>query len=478
MVLSRKRRRLALPALLLLTLIAGCGGGNDDEEKRPVADGPNVVVVMTDDQAIDTMLAMPMTRRLLGARGVTFRTAIASFPLCCPARATFLTGQYAHNHGVLDNHAPAGGIGALDQSQTLPVWLHDAGYTTAFVGKYLNGYGQEENGGPTFIPPGWDDWYAETADDKTSSYDYEMNLNGELRSFDHAESDYKTDVLAGLAQDVIREHEGNRPLFLWVATSAPHTDDGIPATAPRNPEPAPRHEGTYDGVAPDLGPAYNEADVSDKPPYVAELPPLGMLDRREIDRTYVSQLESLRAVDELVAGVVAALRETGELNDTLLMFTSDNGFLRGQHRLDSGKAKMYEEAIRVPLIVRGPGFTGGLEVDRPVANTDLAATIAAIGGADPGLDIDGVQLEDALQPEGEDRAVLIEVFERKADQFSGLRTADYAYAEREGNAELYDLANDPFELENVVGDPAYADVQAELAERLADLRDCAGESCS
>jgi arylsulfatase A-like enzyme len=131
----------------------------------------------------------------------------------------------------------------------------------------------------------------------------------------------------------------------------------------------------------------------------------------------------------------------------------------------------------VPLLVRGPGFRGGHAVSAPVANTDLAATIVGLADADPGIEIDGVPLEDALEPEGEDRAVLLEVFERKADQFTGLRTAAYAYAERAGEAELYDLAVDPYELENVAGDPRYADVEAELSARLAEMRDCAGQDC-
>lgn len=470
-------RRHAACLLLLAAAFAGCGD-SEEEAPRPVAEGPNVVVVMTDDQAVDTMVAMPRTRRLLGDRGVTFATAVASFPLCCPSRASFLTGQYAHNHGVLDNAAPAGGIGALDQSQTLPVWLGRAGYRTAFVGKYLNGYGKEENGGPTFIPPGWDEWHAETADDKTSAYGYGLNENGRVREFGSDPDDYKTDVLADTAVDVLREHRGDRPLFLWVATTAPHTDDAIPATAPRNPEPAPRHLGSYEGVLSDLGPAYDEADVSDKPPFVSGLPRLGPPARREIERTYVSQLEALRSVDDLVARLVGELRDQGELADTLFVFTSDNGFLRGQHRLDSGKAKVYEEAIRVPLLVRGPGFEGGATVSNPVGNVDLAATILGLAEAEPGVGVDGVPLEQALGPGGRERAVLLEVFERKASQFEGLRTDRYAYAENgDGTVELYDLRQDPHELENVAADPAYADVHQALAERLDELRDCAGESC-
>lgn len=473
------RLRLALLLCALLALTACSGERKDEPERGKAAPGaPNVVVVMTDDQALDTMEAMPRTRRLIGGSGVTFEAAVASFPLCCPSRATFLTGRYAHNHGVLDNKPPKGGIGRLDQEETLPVWLRRAGYRTAFVGKYLNGYGKEDQGGPEYVPPGWDEWYGLTADTKKNVFDYDVNVNGELRRFGSDERDFKTDVLARFSRDFVRRAaEQEEPFFLWVATPAPHGDKKLRG-ADRNPEPAPRHRGAFEGRRAPRGPAFNEADVSDKPRNVRSESRLRPHQIREIDRGYVSQLEALLAVDELIAGLVRELREAGELRNTVVVFTSDNGFLRGHHRIDSGKSRVYEESILVPLLVRGPGFPAGATTDNPVVNADLAATFLAMADARPNEPVDGVPLTEALTPAGAERAVLIEVFERKADQFQGLRTARYTYVERENDRdELYDLREDPHQLENVIDDPEYAQVRDELARRLEELRDCSGKSC-
>jgi arylsulfatase A-like enzyme len=468
-----------LLALCALAALAACSRGEGEPEReKPAPGAPNIVVVMTDDQALDTMRAMPRTRRLLGGSGVTFEAAVASFPLCCPSRATFLTGRYAHNHGVLDNSAPKGGIGRLDQEETLPVWLRRAGYRTAFVGKYLNGYGKDEHGGPKYVPPGWDEWYGMTSKTKTAPFDYELNVNGELQRFGDAEDDYKTDVLARLSRDFVRRAaQRKEPFFLWVATSAPHVGDALPGSD-RNPLPAPRHHGAFEGARAPRGPAFNEADVRDKPANVRSERRLRGKRLRRIDDTYVSQLEALLAVDDLVAELVRELRRAGALRNTIVVFTSDNGYLRGQHRIDSGKSRPYEEAILVPLLVRGPGFPKGVTTKNPVVNADLAATFLAAARARPDEPVDGVPLTRALRPAGAKRAVLIEVFERKADQFQGLRTARYTYVERDGDRdELYDLREDPAQLRNVIDDPRYARVREELARRLAQLRDCRGKDC-
>jgi len=480
--MARHRKAALLILACALLALAACSrerGSEEREASQPARPGaPNVVVVMTDDQALDTMRAMPRTRRLLGRHGVTFETAVVSFPLCCPSRATFLTGRYAHNHGVKDNHAPEGGIGKLDQEDTLPVWLERAGYRTAFVGKYLNGYGKPEHGGPEFVPPGWSEWYGLTAESKRDVYDYEINENGELRRYGGSEEDFKTDVLARLARDFVRRASGEEePFFLWVATPAPHADRALEG-AERNPEPAPRHRGRFEGLRAPRGPAFDEADVSDKPAFVRELPRLGRKAQAKIDRAWVSQLESLLAVDELVADLVRELRRRGELRRTLFIFTSDNGYLRGQHRIDRGKSKLYDESILVPLLVRGPRFPAGVRTRNPVVNVDLAATIVRLSGAQPDAPLDGVPLWRALRPEGRERAALVEVFARKADRFQGLRTRRYAYAERDHDVgELYDLRRDPHQLRSRFEDPAYARARAQLSRRLAQLRDCAGAAC-
>lgn len=478
---GRRIRTLLLAVLVSALLLAGCSEADGELSARPPAPAgaPNFVVVMTDDQALDTMRAMPRTRALLGGGGTSFRQALVSFPLCCPSRASFLTGQYAHNHGVRDNQAPAGGIQALDQNRTLPVWLQRGGYRTGFVGKYLNGYGKRDSGGPELVPPGWDRWVAAGGKEKTGAYDYELNEDGKLIGYGSGPADYKTTVMADRAVQFVRSSaRSKRPFFLWVATSAPHTDNGLAKNAARNPLPAPGDRGTYGKVKLPRGEAFDEADVSDKLPFVRRL---DRLDRSKVDRmrvTYVSQLESLIAVDRLVKRVVGQLERSGELENTIVVFTSDNGFLRGQHRIDSGKSKLFDESVRVPLLVRGPGFPAGRIVDAPVANIDLTRTIADLSGTDPGLDLDGAPLLDAVEGRGHDRSVLLEVFERADDRFVAVRNRRYVYADRKGApAELYDHRHDPREMRNVAAAPAYRAVRRRLAKRVEALRNCSGREC-
>ncbi len=478
---------LLAASALLAALIGGCGGGSGDPEATGLAsepepfdrEAPNIVVVMTDDQAADTMVAMPKTQRLLGATGTTFTRGTVSFPLCCPSRAAFLTGQYAHNNGVKDNGPPDGGIGALDQRRTLPVWLREAGYETTFVGKYLNGYGKQKNGGPELVPPGWVRWYGLVSNDKTSAFDYTVNENGELAHYGNAKDDYKTDVMARLARKAVRKTApGPRPFFLWVATSAPHTDNGLPPNAPRTPLPAPRHRGGYERAEPPRGTSFDEDDVSDKPRWIRKLPRLTPRKRAAIRRLYVSQLESLGAVDDLVAGLAAQLRRRGELDRTLFVFTSDNGFIRGRHRIRSGKSLIYEEAINVPLLIAGPGVPQGEIYREPVANVDLAPTLLRAAGVKPPGKLDGVPLQPVLAGEQQRPPILLEIFGRKDGDVFGIRTGNYVYAEHaDGFVELYNLATDPLQLENAAKDPSQAGVRTRLATELERLRSCAGASC-
>lgn len=471
---------LAVLAALVLAILPG-GERLKTTPVKPVAEynqgAPNVVVVMTDDQALDTMRAMPRTRRLLGRRGVTYRNAITTFPLCCPSRATFLTGQYAHNHGVLDNRGRAT-YRAFDVDRTLPVWLRDAGYRTGFVGKYLNGYGKGD--ADREVPPGWTDWYGLPGKAKQSPYGYPLNENGEMVTYGNAPRDYKTDVLADKAVSYIRERAPERrPFFLYVATNAPHKDGGAPDSADRNPEPAPRDRGRFEGEQAPRSRSVNSKDVSDKPRSVRELPSLGSEDFERIDWLYASQLESLLAVDRLVTNVVRELRRHGELDRTAIFFTSDHGFLRGQHRIDSGKSRAYEESIQVPLLVRGPGFPEDVEEDRVVANVDLGPTILELAGARPDVEVDGVSLlpfADRANDPG--RAVLLNVYERDAGRGTGVRTPRFTYVEYDdGERELYDLSRDPEQLDSRHDDPRYARARKRLSGLIAKLSDCSGPSC-
>jgi N-acetylglucosamine-6-sulfatase len=474
-----------LPLIAAASVLAFSCGGGFDAPGAPTEPGestttapPNFVVVMTDDQAMDTMKAMPKTRRLIGAGGTRFTNALVSYPLCCPSRASFLSGQYAHNHGVLNNDPPNGGIESLDQRRTLPVWLSRAGYRTGFVGKYLNGYGKNRNGGNRFVPPGWSEWYSATAGDKKNPYDYRMSENGKLVRYGNRARDYKTDVMADKAERFIaRRSRGNRPFFLWVATSAPHTDSGASDDGPRNPKPARRHFGSFADAKLPRPPSYNAADVSGKNHWVTNKRLIGPERKRLMRRLYVSQLESLLAVDDLVERLVERLERTGELERTILVFTSDNGFLRGQHRLDAGKSRHYDESVRVPLLIRGPGFPAGAEISTPVANVDLAATAVAAGDAEPHFALDGVPLQEVVAGRGGREGVLLEVFERKPE-LRAVRTERYVYADiADGEPELYDREQDPYELVNLADDPGHREVRERLAAHLDRLRECSGEDC-
>jgi N-acetylglucosamine-6-sulfatase len=477
-----------LAAVALVTLAAaGCGaasGPGQEEDERP-----NVVVLMTDDQTLESMRVMPGVRRLLADRGTTFTRSFVSFALCCPSRATFLTGQYAHNHGVLGNRPPTGGYGRLDRRETLPVWLRRAGYRTMHVGKFLNRYGQDL--GPYHVPPGWDDWHGSVDPFTYEYYGTMLNENGVLHTYP---SDYSTDLYAGKAEELIgRAAGGDRPFFLSVGFLAPHgggpreLDDPVGLATP---VPASRHRDLFvaEPLPPSVRARFNESDMSDKPAFLRALPPIREEQAEAIEENYRQRLESLLAVDEAVVSIMNALRAAGELDNTLVIFTSDNGFFHGEHRMPSEKMLVYEPSIRVPLIMRGPGVPVGAERRQLVTNADLAPTILDVADASATKPQDGSSLLPLLaDPRLEwGRDLLIEGPEGfNVTPFVALRTYRYVYVEyvtgeRELDdleRELYDLERDPNELQSVHDDPAYAPVRSALAQRLQALRVYAGQSC-
>lgn len=475
----------------LVVVSAACGSDAPAERSTATVpqadpDAPNVVVIMTDDQTVEQLRVMDRTRELLADQGTTFSNFVTSFPLCCPSRATFLTGQYAFNHGIVDNIGPDGGYYQLDNRNTLAVWLQRAGYTTDFVGHYLYRYGTRER---TEVPPGWDRWFS-TIDPSTFRYfGYTVNDGGTLREFGHAAEDYQTDVMADRAvEEVRRLADGDRPFFLNFWTLAPHVAEPENSDDPDlSAVPAPRHAGTFeqDWWTAEQVPSFNEEDVSDKPLYV-------QLNGRFLPVTAIAAqahhqraLESLLAVDEAVGRIVDALDETGELANTVILFTSDNGYLQGEHRFRDAKSLPYEESIRVPLIIRGPGFPSGATAPQLTANIDLAPTILDLAGVEGGLPTDGeslVALAADPSPPADDRAVYLQNGPQEQGatipHWDGVRVPGFTYVEYEqGGRELYDLALDPWQLDNAYGDPAYAEVQRELAGLLAELRGCSGEAC-
>jgi arylsulfatase A-like enzyme len=462
-------------------------------------ESPNIILIQTDDQDLElgSLEYMPYLQLLLAGGGTTFENAIVPLSLCCPSRATALTGQYAHNHQVFTNGPPTGGYQRFVElgleGSTLPVALEAAGYRTVLLGKYLNGYPLEGNA--LHVPDGWTEWYSPILGNPYSNFNYVMNENGDPVPYQSDPEDYLTDVIAAKADDfIVRASQAGDPFFVYLAPYAPHW----PAT------PAPRHELLFPGVQAPRTPSFNEEDVSDKPQFIRDLPPLTDEQIAALDDHHRIRLQSLQAIDEMLLGLVLTLQATGQLSNTYIVYTTDNGYHLGQHRLTAGKYYGYEKDLRVPLLVRGPNVTAGASVSAPASEVDLVPTIAELAGVTPPLNPDGRSLvplfatpttpSDWRQilffeeyplatqepPDGEGGTPLEPP---DADpvgvglRFNGLKTTAYKYIEYDtGEREYYDLAADPDELENGYAqqDPAYL---AQLSQTLETLAACAGTAC-
>jgi N-acetylglucosamine-6-sulfatase len=421
---------------------------------------PNVVLIVTDDQRWDTVSEMPIVTQELVRRGVTFTNAFAVNPLCCPSRASILTGRYSHSTRVWRN-AGALGLPAFQERSTLATWLRAAGYRTGFVGKYLNGYLGD------YVPVGWNRWVAFAGTSRSGRppgyYDYDLNVNGTIVSHGQESSEYSTDVLAVEAETFIRRSK--KPFFLLFSPFAPH----YPAS------PAPRHADAFPGAPSWRPPSYDEEDISDKPSWVQRFPRLDGGTRTATDRLRVNQLRSLLAVDEAVGRLVRALEETGQLANTVIVFTSDNGHFWGEHRL-LAKMAPYEESIRVPLLVRYDALVPAGRVDPGlVANVDLAPTLAELAGVGTPK-VDGRSLAPLLanEPAGRRTALLVEHLRAGVGapipSYCGVRGRRWIYvAYGSEEEELYDLRNDPAQLVNRATDPAAHSVLLTLRSSLLAL---------
>jgi arylsulfatase A-like enzyme len=481
---------VAVLAGALLAALAPSGGSGPAAAAASPQSPPNIVVLLTDDQENGSTRVMKTLRKEMKDKGVTLKRFYDNFPLCCPARATLLTGQYAHNHGVVSNTAPDGGYGVFNDlhgDNYLPLWLQSAGYTTGYIGKFLNEYAEPDEYGttPTDVPKGWNDWRV-LAPSRAQYFGYTLNQNGVLTQYTDAEEDYSTDVFTTKAKRFIRRNAPSpSPFFLMLGYSAPHgAGGGEPGrSCNRAAIPAPRDLGALKGAARgSLSPAFNEADVSDKPSPIAEHAPLTPGQIEDTLRKRRCAWESLLAVDDSVGALLDELKRDGERRDTYVFFLSDNGFLFGQHRIRNQKRYLYEESARVPFIARGPGIARGESSEDVVVNADLTSTILELSGATAGLTQDGQSLMPTLTNPDAEHARAIDLEAEAGPRIIGLRTWRYLYTEWETGKvaperELYDTFSDPYQLNNLALDPTYAPVVATLARELADLRDCKGADC-
>jgi N-acetylglucosamine-6-sulfatase len=489
------------------------------KKKRKLRKLPNVVVVVTDDQTLASYNAatMPFVSGFMSSQGTTFTDAIATSPNCCPSRASILTGQYPHSHGVLSNRL---GYAALrGKRSTLPVWLRRKGYQTAHVGKYLNGYAEfiEEE---TEAAPGWDEWHTMLA---ARYYGYRLASNGRLIRRQNSDKDYSARVITRRATKLVRKYSRNAaPLYLAVDYYNPHTQAGGSGRCASAARPDPVDEDLFADEPLPEPPGFNEADVEDKPTFIRRLPLMDQGQIADAERSYGCALASLAAVDRGVERIVATLSERGELDRTAIFFLSDNGYFYGEHRLPSQKQQAFEEAIRVPFAVRWPAKKvpgAQAQVAEPVANIDLAPTILELAKAKPCRGkgrcrvMDGRSLIPLVTggswPSQRVLGIEFDVNEQRARRgstcaFDGVRTPIDMYVEHKrvvsdpeegiceptNEAEQYQLAADPiygalaadpFQLRNLTSplvpqssNPNVVARRAELDALLNRMRDCSG----
>jgi N-acetylglucosamine-6-sulfatase len=496
-------RASALLAVAAAALVPAGAAFTQEPSTNDPPSGPNVVVLMTDDQTVRDMTPLRRTRRLIGRAGVTFTRSYVSYPVCCPSRATYLTGQYAHNNDVHCLYPwCGGGYGRLSQREYLPVWLERAGYVTAHIGKFLNGYGRERR---PDIPNGWTEWYGLIDHSTYRMWGYKIYENGRARTygkpFREKPAQYQTDVLRGHAVRFIRRRApDDAPFFLSLAFLAPHHESGH--TQDRTGKlvrPAPRHRGRFANAALRRGANFNERDLSDKPWFIERWNRL-LTRRREaaITARMRQRWESLLAVDEAIAAIVGELRRAGELDDTYVIFTSDNGYMQGEHRVPLGKMLAYDPSTQVPLLIRGPRVPSGRRTQALVGNIDLAPTILDATGASARRPLDGRSflpyarnvrrrsvrplLHETVGNGARGRANTREGRARgeqpRVPAWRAVRTTRWLYVDyKGGQRELYDLKRDPAQMNSLAGDPRRRVRLRTLRRILGDLTRCAGRDC-
>ena len=469
-------RRAALRCLLLITALvatvlvySSCRGEHEKTEAEktpPPVERPNLILVIADDLDKSVFERSTLDSPWV-SEGASFTNAVATTPLCCPSRASILRGQYAHNTTLWrnENGQPNGGAAyfrenKLDQ-QTVATILHADGYKTWFGGKYLNGY-YTAGGSQGYVPPGWDSWQAYLS--PTTA-----NVDGRATSFF---PQHYTDWLSERAETFMEDQRGSsQPFYMHIAPFDTHE----PLTIP------PRHEAAYPEQRAPRPPSFDEADISDKPAYVRDESPVSKRRTAEYDQLQVERMRSALTLEDLCRNVIDTLERTNQLDDTYLIFTSDNGYHMGLHRMKAPKGLPYVASHEVPFVVRGPDVPAGESFDQLVANIDIAPTVLDLAGIKDLSWMDGRSFGaflDGTAPESWRTSLLIENMESPGERrprpaYSGVRHQDEVYVEYEsGEKEYYDLRADPYQLES-----RPQDAPQTMESELAGLRDCAGDGC-
>lgn len=411
--------------------------------QTPPARRPNFLVIIADDQRAETVQeAMPKTRSRIFDAGITFANGYVTTPVCTPSRSSILTGMYAAHHGVRDNETQLRFPTFVDR-------LHDAGYYTGLVGKYMNSW----DGSPR---PEFDYWIGIPADDKY--YDPQINVAGNWVTHRGYLTYLLRDYVSNFLKKAVKQSE---PFCLIFAPKTPHT----PLQA------APGDENLYPGLAPFRPPSFNEPEVSDKPRWLQNMPLLTTEEQQAVDSLRQKQLQMLWSLDQTIDSILDELQTAGELDSTVILYISDNGYLWGEHRL-TGKVRVYEPSIRVPFAMRYPPLaqTGAVE-KKIVANIDIAPTIYQLAGLPIPKEVDGCPLPPLISPQHKARTeILIEGDSQSRPRFAAVHSGRYVYIDNDGDdPEFYDLIKDPEQLDNGVDNPGYAGVVKDLKNKLSNL---------
>ncbi len=449
---------------------------------------PNIVFVLVDDLSSNLTPYMTQVQKLEDD-GMSFTQYSVTDSLCCPSRSSILTGQYPHNTGVFDNTGDDGGFDAFrrfgNEERTFATALQSAGYRTGFMGKYLNGYQPADPLGGTspYVPPGWDEWVG--AGNGYPEFDYSLNENHRIVSYGSRREDYLTNVLSAKGTAFISESAaGDRPFFLEISTFAPH--------APYVPDPADRD--AFPGLTAPRSRSFDTLPAT-APPWLADTPPLSPMMQRRIDRDFRKRAQSVQAVDRMLGDLRSALQSSGEASNTVVIFSSDNGYHMGEHRLAPGKMTAFDTDVRVPLVIAGPGIASGATQDAVVQNVDLAPTFEVLAGAMVPDTVDGRNLTplfDGSVPSTWRTTALVEHHGPNLDDmdpdrpargsgnpptYTSIRAKDFTWVEyADGVIEFYDRRADPDELANVA-DSLTPESVATLRLARAGLGACAASTC-